>query len=203
MGLTEKLQGKKEKMEQEVRARIEEFNSLISVYLQGAAAMQLGIMDLRMLPQLKILKQRFKIPTQGRLGNAEKNYVSKLMMNEYKIPESFFKEIDASIKKVCKRQQDLQTYSVYFQNLSQNLFFAVASEMQITLRLPAFFRSLIKSSMKDAVHKVLTGVDFKAGDTRRAAIVVRELSEKMKLSEDWLFQYAYPVLMLSKGAKIK
>jgi hypothetical protein len=203
MGITEKLQRKKEKMEQEVRARIEEFNSLVSVYLQASFASQLGILDLRMLPQLKIFKHKFNLMTQGRLGNAEKAFVSKLMINEYKLTEEFFKEIDASVKRVCKRQQDMQTYSIYFQNLSQNLFLSVASEMQWSLRLPAFFRSLIKSSMKDAVHKVLTGSDFKAGDARKAAIVVRELSNKMKLSENWLFQYAYPVLMLSKGAKIK
>jgi DNA-binding protein H-NS len=82
MGITEKLQGKKEKMEQEVRARIEEFNSLVSVYLQASFASQLGILDLRMLPQLKIFKHKFNLMTQGRLGNAEKAFVSKLMINE-------------------------------------------------------------------------------------------------------------------------
>ena len=70
MGLTEKLQKKKESLEEEVRNRVEEFNSLIRVYLQATMAVNLGIVDFRMLPDLKLLKQKFKIPTQGRLGVA-------------------------------------------------------------------------------------------------------------------------------------
>lgn len=203
MGLTEKLQKKKEALEEEVRNRVEEFNSLIRVYLQATMAVNLGIVDFRMLPDLKLLKQKFKIPTQGRLGVAEKAYVSKLMINEYGMTESFFNEIDASAKKVCKRQQDFPNYFYLFQGFSQQLFMALASEMQWTLRLPSIFRSLIKKSTKDSIHKILTENNFKAADARRAALDVRALKEKLNLSEDWMYQYAYPVLMISKGSKVK
>lgn len=203
MDLTEKLQKKKEALEEEVRNRVEEYNSLIRVYLQATMAVNLGIMDFRMLPDLKLLKQKFKIPTQGRLGVAEKAFVSKLMMNEYGMTESFFNEIDASAKKICKHQQDFPNYFYLFQGFSQQLFTALVSEMQMTLRLPSIFRSLIKKSTKDSIHKILTTNDFKAADTRKATMDVRALKEKLNFSEDWMFQYSYPVLMISKGAKVK
>ena len=203
MGLTQKLQNKKEALEEEVKNKVEEFNSLLRVYLQATMAVNLGIVDFRMLPDLKLLKQKFKIPTQGRLGVAEKAYVRKLMMNEYAMTETFFSEIDASAKKVCKKQQDLPNYFYMFQGISQYLFTALAGEMQWTLRLPAFMRSIIKASTKDAIHKILTSNNIKAADSLLAARHVRELKEKLNFSEDWLFQFAYPVLMLSKGAKVK
>ncbi len=203
MGLTEKLQKKKETLEQEVRGRVEDFNSLIRVYLQASMAATLGIVDFRMLPDLKALKQKFKIPTQGRLGVAEKAYVRNLMETEYKMTDSFFSEIDSSIKRVCKRQQDAPNYFYLLQGLSQNLFLALTTEMQWSLRLPSFFSSLIKRSTKDAIHNILTATTFKAGDARKASVAVREIKGKMNLSEDWLFQYAYPILMISKGSKVK
>lgn len=203
MGLTDKLQSKKEALEQEVRERVEEFNSLVRVYLQATMAVNLGIMDLRMLPDLKLLKQKFKIPTEGKLGVAEKKYVRKLMMSEYKMTEVFFNEVDSSAKRVCKKQQDMPNYFYLFQGLSQSMFMSVANEMQWSLRLPAFFNGLIKRSAKDAIHKVLTSNDFKAADARQAAINTRSLKDKLNLSEEWMLQYMYPVLMLSKGAKVK
>lgn len=203
MGLTEKLQKKKENLEQTVRTRVEEFNSLIRVYLEASMAVNLGVMDIRMLPDLKLVKQKFKIPTQSRLGVAEKEFAKKMMVAEYKMTDNFFKEIDTSIKKVCKKQQDMQKYFFLFQSLSQDLFLALSSEMQWTLRLPSFFSGIIKSSTKDSVHKILTSANFKAADVRKSAVNVRDLKEKMNLSEDWLFQFAYPVLMLSKGSKVK
>lgn len=203
MGLTDKLQKKKENLEEKVRTKVEDFNMLIRVYLQASFAANLGVMDFRMLPDLKLLKQKFKIPTQVRLGVAEKAYVANIMKTEYKLTDSFFSEIDSSIKRVCKKQQDMQSYFGLFQAISQELFTALASEMQWTLRLPGFFSGLIKSSTKSSIHKILTENDFKAMDVRKAAMNVRNLKEKLKFSEDWLFQFSYPVLMLSKGAKVK
>mgnify|MGYP003397163118 FL=1 len=203
MGLTEKLQKKQAAMQEEAQNRVQDFNSLFGVYLQATMAVNLGIVDLRMLPDLKLMKQKFKIPTQGRLGIAEKAFVSELMMNEYGMDESFFKGIDSSAKKNCKKVQDMQSYFSMLQAFFQQLFMALSSEMGMSLRLPGFFRKLIKSSTKDAIHKILTSNDFKAADARRAAVDVRALKEKLGFSEDWMVQYAFPVLMISKGAKVK
>ena len=203
MGLTDKLQSKKEALEQQVRERVEEFNTLVRIYLQATMAANLGIVDFRMLPDLKLLKQKFKIATEGKLGVAEKKYVRKLMMNEYKMNESFFNEIDSSAKRVCKKQQDMPNYFYLFQGFSQAMFMSVTNEMSMALRLPAFFNGLIKSSAKDAIHKVLTSNDFKAADARQAAVNTRSLKEKLNLSEDWMLQYVYPVIMISKGSKVK
>ncbi len=203
MGLFDKLQKKQDAMQQELVNNVQDYQSLFSVYLQATMAVNLGIVDFRMLPDLKLFKQKFKIPTKGRLGVAEKEYVSQLMMNEYGVTESFFQEIDASAKKRCKKLQDMQGYFGMLQAFFQQLMKVLASEMGMALRLPAFFKKLIKSSTKDAIHKILTSNDFKAADARLAAMDVRALKEKLGFSEDWMFQYAYPFMMLSKGSKAK
>lgn len=203
MGLTEKLMKKKERMEETIRNQSEDFNSLIRVYLQAAMASSLGIVDFRLLPDLKLFKQKLRIPTEGRLGVAEKKYIRKLMLAEYGIEELFFNEIDSSVKRCCKKQNDMQNYFYLFQGFSQDLFMAVAGEMQMALRLPAFLRSWIKKMTKDTIHNLLTTNDFKASDVRQAAVNVRAYKEKLHFSEDWMLQYTFPVLMIAKGAKVK
>lgn len=203
MGITEKLMKKKEAMEESIRNRSEDFNSLIRVYLQSAMASNLGIVDFRMLPDLKLFKHKLKLPTEGRLGVAEKKYIRKLMHTEYGLEENFFNEIDSSVKRCCKKQQDMPNYFYLFQGFSQDLFMAVAGEMQMALRLPAFFRSWIKKMTKETIHKLLTSNDFKAADVRQATINVRTYKEKLNFSEEWMLQYTFPVLMIAKGAKVK
>jgi len=58
MGLTEKLQKKQAAMQEEAQNRVQDFNSLFGVYLQATMAVNLGIVDLRMLPDLKLMKQK-------------------------------------------------------------------------------------------------------------------------------------------------
>lgn len=190
-------------MEESIRNQSEDFNSLVRVYLQAVMASSLGIVDFRMLPDLKLFKQKLKIPTEGRLGVAEKKYIRKLMYNEYGIEEVFFNEIDSSVKRCCKKQNDMPDYFYKFQGLSQDLFMAVAGEMQMALRLPAFFRSWIKKMTRETIHKILNTNDFKAADVRQASMNVRAYKQKLHFSEEWMLQYTFPVLMIAKGAKVK
>ncbi|HOI26377.1 MAG: hypothetical protein M0P12_08410 [Paludibacteraceae bacterium] len=203
MGLLEKLTKKKDALEEAVRERSEEYNSLIRVYMQAVMAANLGITDLRMLPDMLVFKRKLKIATQGRLGVAEKAYIRNLMMKEYGMKELFFNEIDSSAKKFCKKQNDIPNYFYAFQGLSQDLFMAVGTKMQYKLRLPSIFKGLIRSMIKKTIHEVLTKDVWKAADVRQACVNVRMYQQKLHLSEDWMFEYVYPVLMIAKGSKAK
>lgn len=204
MGILSKLMSKKEEMEEKVRAKEEEYISLIRVYFQSVMAANLGITNIRMLPDLAMFKQKLKVPTlNGRLGLGEKAASRKILMQDYGLSEPFFAEIDNSIKKQCKRQTDIQTFFFTFQGFSNDLLMAVGTDMQWKLRLPAFFRKMMRSMIEKTVHNVLTKNDWKAVDVRQACWNVRGYNEKLNYSESWIVEFIYPILMIAKGAKVK
>lgn len=204
MGLSDFLKKKRQAKEEKVKEKLQNFMTLVNVYIQASSAATLGIVNLQALPQLKVLKQKFKIPTEGgRLGLAEKKYVAKLMDTEYKLKESFFNEIDSSIKKNCKKVNDLQPYGIWFQSLLQDAMTAVSLDMQAGLRLPMVFRKWMKSMMKDSIHKIVSGGVMKSADLMKTAANVRTYKEKLNLSEDWLLEICYVYVVLARGAKVK
>lgn len=204
MGLSDFLKKKRQAKEEKVKEKLQNFMTLVNVYIQASSAATLGIVNLQALPQLKVLKQKFKIPTEGgRLGLAEKKYVAKLMDTEYKLKESFFNEIDSSIKKNCKKVNDLQPYGIWFQSLLQDAMTAISLDMQAGLRLPMVFRKWMKSMMKDSIHKIVSGGAMKSADLMKTAANVRTYKEKLNLSEDWLLEICYVYVVLARGAKVK
>ena len=113
MNFISKLFKKKEEEETEVvsKGSVEEFVTLIRVYYQAVMAVQLGITNLNILNDMALFKRMLKIPTQNnKLGIAEKSRSRKILMQEYGLNENFFKEIDASIKKNCRTQNDIKSY---------------------------------------------------------------------------------------------
>ena len=88
---------------------MEDFMTLIRVYDQAVIAINLGITNLAFLPDLRIFKQTLHVSTvNNKLGIGEKNKCKKMLMDMYGMSDSFFKEIDASIKKNCRNQNDIK-----------------------------------------------------------------------------------------------
>ena len=64
----------KKKSDETKVGNVEDFISLTRVYFQSVIATNLGITNIRFLPDVANFKRLFKIPTQGgKLGLAEKN----------------------------------------------------------------------------------------------------------------------------------
>ena len=106
MGFFSRLFGKKKK---ENVGGMEDFMTLIRVYFQSTIASQVGGLSLGQLPDLLTFKRSLKVPTvNNKIGVGEKKACQKLMQDLYKIDDSFFKEIDSSVKKRCKKLQDVQ-----------------------------------------------------------------------------------------------
>ena len=63
---------------------VEDFISLTRVYFQSVIAVNLGITNIRFIPDVANFKRLFKVPTQGgRLGLAEKSASRKMLMQDY------------------------------------------------------------------------------------------------------------------------
>lgn len=178
---------------------VEDFVSLTRVYFQSVIAVNLGITNIRFLPDVAQFKRLFKVTTQGgKLGQAEKSASRKMLMQDYGISESFFKEIDNSIKKNCRNQNDVQTYLFMYQGFSTDLMMLMGNLMQWKFRMPAIFKKALRSMTEKTVHDVCTKTVWKKDDVHKTAAAVRQYKERLGFSEQWMAEYVYNIVLLAK-----
>lgn len=182
-----------------VVGNVEDFVSLTRVYFQSVIAVNLGITNIRFLPDVANFKRLFKVATQGgKLGLAEKSASRKMLMQDYGISESFFKEIDTSIKKNCRTQNDVQAYLFMYQGFSSDLMMLMGNLMQWKFRMPAIFKKAMRSMTEKTVHDVCTKTVWKADDVHKTAAAVRQYKERLGFSEQWMSEYVYNIVLLAK-----
>ena len=182
-----------------VVGNVEDFVSLTRVYFQSVIAVNLGITNIRFLPDVANFKRLFKVATQGgKLGLAEKSASRKMLMQDYGISESFFKEIDTSIKKNCRTQNDVQAYLFMYQGFSSDLMMLMGNLMQWKFRMPALFKKALRSMTEKTVHGVCTKTVWKADDVHKTAAAVRQYKERLGFSEQWMSEYVYNIVLLAK-----
>ncbi|MDD4515209.1 hypothetical protein [Massilibacteroides sp.] len=205
MGLFSKIFKKRtEDTEQPSSNHTEEFMTLIRVYYQAVIATQLGITNLNMLPDMALFKRMLKIPTQGgKLGVAEKARARKVLMQDYDLSEDFFKEIDRSIKKNCKTQNDVNGYFYKFQGFNTELFAVMEKMMNIRFRLSMLFNGMLRKSVNKAIHKILTQSEWSDISIQKAAWSVRKYQESLGYSEQWISDFVYQVFVLAKKDNTK
>ena len=182
-----------------VVGNVEDFVSLTRVYFQSVIAVNLGITNIRFLPDVANFKRLFKVATQGgKLGLAEKSASRKMLMQDYGISESFLKEIDTSIKKNCRTQNDVQAYLFMYQGFSSDLMMLMGNLMQWKFRMPAIFKKALRSMTEKTVHDVCTKTVWKADDVHKTAAAVRQYKERLGFSEQWMSEYVYNIVLLAK-----
>lgn len=197
MGIFSKLFGKNKTDNK--AGGIEDYMTLVRVYFQASIASALGISNLAMLPDLRTFKQTLHIPTQhNRLGAAERNACKKMMKDIYETDDSFFLEIDKSIKKNCHKLQDVQTYMIQFQGFTQDLMMLLGNLMKFKLRLPSFFKSALRSMTEKTVNEILTKNDFTDAEVMRTAVAIRKYNSRLGFSPNWITDYVYRIVMLAK-----
>jgi hypothetical protein len=198
MSLLTKLFGRKE-AEQVRIGGMEDFMTLIRVYLQASVASKLGISNLAAFPDLRVFKQTLKVPTlNNKLGVGEKKRAQKMLTEMYGTSENFCKEVDESVKKRCRSIQDVQGYFLVFQDFSQNLMMAMGQLMQWKLRLPSFFHKALRQMTEKTVHDVLTSNDWKDDGMRRSVAAIRRAQQTLGYSEQWMVEFSHTILMLAK-----
>ena len=197
MGIIARL-FKKNKEEASAKG-VEDFMSLTRVYFQSVIAVNLGITNIRFIPDVANFKRLFKIPTQGgRLGLAEKSAARKMLINDYGISEGFFKEIDTSVKKHCRTQNDVQSYLFMYQGFSNDLVMLMGNLMQWKFRIPSVFKGALRTMIQKTMHDVCTKTVWKKDDVHKTAMVVRQYKERLGYSEAWMSEYVYNIIMLAK-----
>ena len=197
MGFFSKLFGKKES---EVKVGgMEDFMTLIRVYFEASLAVNLGINNLGMLPDLRTFKTTLRVPTlNNKLGLGEKNQCRKMMREMYGLGDDFFKEIDQSMRKNCRKIQDVQPYMVQFQGFSQDLMMLVGNLMKFKLRLPSFMKKAIYTMTKKTVSDLFTKNDYTDPGVIKAVMAVRQYDKRLGFSQKWITDFVYQVVMLAK-----
>ncbi len=178
---------------------MEDFMMLIRVYYQSVIAAQTGINNLGALPDLRIFKQTYHVATlNNKLGLGEKKYCRRLIQDIYRVSDGFFDEVDNSVKKRCRKLQDVQGYLIAFQGFSQDLIMLMSNLMQWKFRLPRFLSKAMKEMVAKQIHEVLTKNEWKDESVRRACVAVRKYQSMLGYSEAWMTEYVHTVVMLAK-----
>ena len=197
MSFISKLFNKKEN--EQKTGGMEDYMTLIRVYFQAALAANLGITNLSMLPDLRTFKATLHVPTvNNKLGIGEKSHCKKMMKDIYNTDESFFKEIDQSIRKSCRHLQDVQPYMLQFQGFTQDLMMLIGNLMKYKLRVPSIFKKTIYNLTEQTVEDIFQKNDFKDPSVMKTVIEVRKYNHRLGFSPKWVTDFVYQVVMLAK-----
>ncbi len=197
MGIFSKIFNRKPR--EEKAGGMQDYMTLVRVYFQASLAAQLGITNLAMLPDLRVFKSTLHVPTQNnKLGLGERSHCRKMMHEIYGTDDSFFKEIDQSIRRNCRKLQDVQVYLIQFQNFSQELMMLTGNLMKFKLRLPSFFKKAIYTMTEKTVNDIFTKNSYTDASVIKAVMAVRKYNQKLNFSQKWVTDFVYQVVMLAK-----
>lgn len=178
---------------------MEDFMTLIRVYYQSVMASRLGITNLAMLPDLRMFKSSLHVPTvNNKLGLGEKNKCRKMLQDTYGLNDTFFTEIDNSIKANCRNINQVNNYFLLFQGMSQDLLTVLSSTLQLRLRLPSFMKKALRSVVEKGVSDIFTKDSFRDDAVRKASYSIRTYQQRLGYSQKWLADYAYNIIILAK-----
>ena len=200
MSIFSKLFGKKQAEEETPRVGgMEDFMTLIRVYYQAVMASNIGISNINFLPDMAVFKRTLKVPTQNnKLGIAERSRCKKMLSEIYGLPDTFFKEIDASIKKNVRNVNDVKTYLFMFQGFSQDLMMLIGNLMQWKFRMPGGFKKLLRGMTEKTVHDILTKPSWKDESVHKTCVAIRKYQHALGYSEPWINEYVYNIVLLAK-----
>ena len=197
MGIFSKIFNRKPR--EEKAGGMQDYMTLVRVYFQASLAAQLGITNLAMLPDLRVFKSTLHVPSQNnKLGVGERSHCRKMMHEIYGTEDSFFKEIDQSIRRNCRKLQDVQVYLIQFQSFSQELMMLTGNLMKFKLRVPSFFKKTIYAMTEKTVNDIFTKNSYTDASVIKAVMAVRKFNQRLNFSQKWVTDFVYQVVMLAK-----
>ena len=199
MSILSKIFGRKTDGEQQKTGGMEDFMTLIRVYFQASMAADLGITNLAALPDLRVFKTTLRVPTvNNRLGIGERSRCKKMLKDIYEMDDNFFKEIDQSIRKRCRKVQHGQMYMVQFQGFTQDLMMLIGNLMKFKLRVPSFMKKAIYTMTEKTVNDIFNKNDYTDPGVLKTVVAIRQYSAKLGFSQQWTTSFVYKVVMLAK-----
>ena len=198
MGFLNNLLGKKKNNEHKVGG-MEDYMTLVRVYLQAAIAENAGITNLAMLPDLRMFKTTLHVPTlNNKLGVGEKKHCKKMLQDLYGTEDGFFKELDQSIRRNCRKIQDVQTYLIQFQNFTQDIMMLMGYLMKFKLRMPSFMKKAIYGMTEKTVSDIFNKNDYKDVGVMKTIVAIRTYNKRLGFSQKWITDFVFQVVMLAK-----
>ncbi|MCF0244312.1 MAG: hypothetical protein HUK06_06020 [Bacteroidaceae bacterium] len=199
MGFFKNIFGKKKNEDEQKAGGIEDYMTLIRVYFQAAIAEKTGITNIAMLPDLRTFKTTLHVPTvNNKLGVGEKKRCKKMIQDVYGTDDIFFDEVDQSIKKNCKKIQDVQTYLIQFQSLTQDLMMLVGNLMKFKLRMPSFFKKAIYTMTEKTINDIFNKNDHSDPGVMKTVVGIRKLNNRLGFSQKWITDFVFQIVMLAK-----
>ena len=178
---------------------MEDYMNLVRVYFQATIASNVGITNLAALPDLRVFKTTLHVPTvNNKLGVGEKTACCKMMKEIYGTDDSFFKEIDQSVRKNCRKLQDVQAYLVQFQGFTQDLMMLMGNLMKFKLRLPSIFKSALYKMTEKTVDGIFNKNDYTDAAVLKSVVAVRQYNHRLGFTQKWTTDFVYQVVMLAK-----
>ena len=200
MGIFSKIFNRKPR--EEKAGGMQDYMTLVRVYFQASLAAQLGITNLAMLPDLRVFKSTLHVPTQNnKLGVGERSHCRKMMHEIYGTEDSFFKEIDQSIRRNCRKLQDVQVYLIQFQSFSQELMMLTGNLMKFKLRVPSFFKKTIYAMTEKTVNDIFTKNSYTDASVIKAVMAVRKFNQRLNFSQKWVTDFVYQVVMSPRKSR--
>ena len=197
MGFLSRLFRKKD--EDNKAGGMEDYMQLVRVYFQASIAANVGITNLAMLPVLRVFKSTLHVQTvNNKLGLGEKNACRKMLKDIYGTDDNFFKEVDQSIRKNCRKMQDVQTYLVQFQGFTQDLMMLMGNLMKFKLRLPSMFKSALYKMTEKTIGEIFSKNDYTDPAVLKAVVAIRQYNHRLGFSQKWISDFVYQVVMLAK-----
>lgn len=198
MGFFSKIFAKKTEQEERVGG-VQDYMTLVRVYFQAALAARLGISNLAMLPDLRVFKNTLHVKTvNNKLGVGERTACRKMMREMYQTDDLFFDEIDQSIKKNCKKMQDIQPYMLQFQGFTQDLMMLVGNLMKFKLRVPGIFKKLLYTMTEKTVNDIFNKNDFTDAGVLKTVASIRKYNKRLAFSQKWTTDFVFQLVTLAK-----
>ena len=176
---------------------MEDFVSLTRVYFQSVIAANLGITNIRFVPDVANFKRLFKIPTQG--GTPGTSGKGRFAQDadaglRHSVKTSSRKLILPS-RSTAVRRMMYKAYLFMYQGFSNDLMMLMGNLMQWKFRMPSIFKGALRSMTEKTVHDVCTKTVWKKDDVHKTAAAVRQYKERLGYSEQWMTEYVYNVVI--------
>ena len=172
---------------------------LVRVYFQATIAANVGITNLAALPDLRVFKTTLHVPTlNNKLGLGEKSACRKMLKDIYGTDDIFFKEIDQSVRKNCRKLQDVQAYLIQFQGFTQDVMMLMGNLMKFKLRLPSVFKGALYKMTEKTVADIFVKNDYSDASVMKTVVDIRTYNHRLGFSQKWITDFVYQVIMLAK-----
>ena len=85
--------------------------------------------------------------------------------------------------------------------LISGMLMLMGNLMKFKLRIPSFFKGVIRTATEKTVNQVFTSNNFSDPGTLKTVVNVRKYNQRLGFSQNWVNDFVYQIVMLAKKEK--